>query len=50
MTPYRDAANALWTAYGLALHQRRPHAELRTLEHAAQVCARIADEEGEEGR
>lgn len=48
MTPYRDAADALARAHRQAITDRRPYAERYLLDHAAQVCARIADEEGEE--
>ena len=46
--PYRDAADALARAHDRAVEQRRPYAERRHLEHARDLCRRLADQTRED--
>lgn len=47
MTPYTTAAEALTVAHATAVRDQRPYAERAHLEHAAELCARLARETGE---
>ena len=46
--PYRDAADALDRAHRTAVDQGRPFAERRHLEHARDLCRRLADQTRED--
>ena len=46
--PYRDAADALARAHRTAVDQGRPFAERRHLEHARDLCRRLADQTRED--
>ena len=48
MNPYRDAADALHLAHRAAVEQGRPFAERRHLEHARDLCRRLADQTRED--
>ena len=48
MNPYRAAADALARAHRTAVDQARPFAERRHLEHARDLCRRLADQTRED--